>query len=499
LPLILPLPAMTDQDGNPLAKLPSYQSPQVVSGPSVLGNVNDPTSPNLTSPARATNVDYPTNSILGSVGIPSRASLSSTSADNDVQAAKDKLAADSPKPYDYHAHGVLGNIGHIAARVGNIAGDFLDPAATSLIPHSDLYNARVLAGDQANLQQQKENQQTAGRELDSVNNEQATRDAEQARFDAGAPGRAAELAKLNRPTNEFELWQQQNPNGTPSDYHKAMIAPQSQEASVRRTQQWAPALKKLGLPEDLFSSPGMSEADAADAEKQLKTQLTDANNTDRIAAATTRAAQSSANLGTWSLQTQKNPDGTEKTVLLNSKTGATKDAPPGLVKAGVKPSADEQKRADLSGNLLENLDQLEDIIKRRPELFGPAAGRYTAVRGYFGSSDPDVAALSNIKHQLGIVAQSSHGMRSAQGIEGSANALTNNFYNTPEALEGAIKSARNSANVFIHQADHPGESRAPGAAPSTYSTTASGPGGHQIGSNDGGKTWFDTKTGAPIK
>ncbi len=39
----------------------------------------------------------------------------------------------------------------------------------------------------------------------------------------------------------------------------------------------------------------------------------------------------------------------------------------------------------------------------------------------------------------------------------------------------------------------------PGAGPGTYAQTATGPGGRQIGSNDGGKTWFDTKTGAPIK
>src|SRR6185312_7638064 len=45
--------------------------------------------------------------------------------------------------------------------------------------------------------------------------------------------------------------------------------------------------------------------------------------------------------------------------------------------AGPKVSADEQKRADMARNLNENLDQLEDIVKRRPELFGPIAGRWT--------------------------------------------------------------------------------------------------------------------------
>ncbi len=35
-------------------------------------------------------------------------------------------------------------------------------------------------------------------------------------------------------------------------------------------------------------------------------------------------------------------------------------------------------------------------------------------------------------------------------------------------------------------------------APASYSQTATGPGGHKIGSNDNGKTWIDVQTGKPI-
>ena len=358
---------------------------------------------------------------------------------DDLQAKRDA--------YAQPAHGVLGHISH-----------FLRP---SLAFETDPIRARI-AQDEQGLREQGQLNNVANKQLDE-NAEKATPEY-QAKQAADLAHTQAETKELGAPKSEFELWQQQNPNGTPLQYHQAMVAPQSQASATRRTQQWAPALKKLGLPEDLFSSPDMTEADAADAEKQLKTQLTDANNTDKIAAATQRAAAAQGNIGTWSLQNSTQPDGTTKTVLLNSKTGAVKDAPAGIVKPGAHASADEQKRADLSANLLENLNQLDDVVKRRPELFGMVNGRLTQVKGFFGSSDPDVAALYNIQHQLGIVAQSSHGMRSAQGIEGSANALINNFHNSPEAMTGAIKSARNSANVFIHQADHPGESRAPQAS-----------------------------------
>jgi hypothetical protein len=46
------------------------------------------------------------------------------------------------------------------------------------------------------------------------------------------------------------------------------------------------------------------------------------------------------------------------------------------------------------------------------------------------------------------------------------------------------------------------EGRAMPAAPASashYSVTATGPGGHKIGSNDGGRTWFDVRTGRQIQ
>jgi hypothetical protein len=92
--------------------------------------------------------------------------------------------ADTPQKYDWHAHGPLGNVGHVIARVGNIAGDILDPRASALVP-SDLWNERKQTADKADIQQKTENAQTAGRELDTVNNERATRDFDQRNMTRG--------------------------------------------------------------------------------------------------------------------------------------------------------------------------------------------------------------------------------------------------------------------------------------------------------------------------
>lgn len=131
---------------------------------------------------------------LGSVSAPSGASMALNGADNDLQAAKDKVAGDAPKKYDYSAHGVLGNIGHVIARTGNIVGDILDPAATSLIPNSDLYNAHKRAGDIEEVDKAQARQLEAQRESDAVGNEQANRDQSASQFSAGQPQRDATLA-----------------------------------------------------------------------------------------------------------------------------------------------------------------------------------------------------------------------------------------------------------------------------------------------------------------
>jgi hypothetical protein len=163
------------------------------------------------------------------------------------------------------------------------------------------------------------------------------------------------------------------------------------------------------------------------------------------------------NLGTWSLQN----DTSGKPILFNSKTGETKDAPSNLAR---KPNAEELKRNDLAGNVNENLDSLQDIVNRRPELFGPMSGRMTELREKLGTNDPDVAKLKTIEDNLGMALQSAHGMRSAQHVATSAQSVLNGLHNEPHALSAAIKTARDSVGTFQHDVQNTNEAgRAEGA------------------------------------
>jgi len=112
-------------------------------------------------------------------------------------------------------------------------------------------------------------------------------------------------------------------------------------------------------------------------------------------------------------------------------------------------TADEKKRADLAKNAMENLSNLEDIVNRRPELFGTVGGRISQLRQWAGTDDPDIGALKNLSDNLGMVSQSAHGMRSAQHVEQAANSILNSYKNGPDAVKGAIATARKSVSTFL--------------------------------------------------
>ena len=136
-----------------------------------------------------------------------------------------------------------------------------------------------------------------------------------------------------------------------------------------------------------------------------------------------------------------------------------------------KPTADEQRRADLAENLNENLDQLEDILTRRPDLFGKVSGRMTTARGFIGTEDPDVAALKVIKEQMGMAMVGAHAMRNANHVETAANSIVNSFNNSPGAVKAAVKAARASLKTFQGDVDRSTSKNAapavaPGAIPS---------------------------------
>jgi hypothetical protein len=114
-----------------------------------------------------------------------------------------------------------------------------------------------------------------------------------------------------------------------------------------------------------------------------------------------------------------------------------------------KPTADEDRRADLSEAMMGYADMLADIATRRPELFGPLAGRITGLRNTIGTDDPDVADLKFLREQLGITQMGAHSLRSVQAIAPIADALANSFHNDAATIIATTEMAKKGVGQFL--------------------------------------------------
>ena len=326
--------------------------------------------------------------------------------------------------------GVLGSILHGLSVAGNIAGDVVDPGAMSLIPGTQLHNAALARGNEAGIEQGEKNdaeQAQTGLTKATTEHTQAQTDALQnPSAKVGATPEEQTIHDLMAGNNGAP---QINPaTKKPYSYLEAYMAvqqakegakPQKPEKENDFEKFYADWLKDNSFP------------DTAHNRLLARSQFA-------VAGQTPQRPQQQLAVG---------PDGK----VLEVKPGMT--LPQGAKTlsgdlAGAKPNAEELKRAEMAENVNENLDKLEEIVKRRPDLFGPVAGRMTEARMWAGSNDPDVGVLKTIHDNLGMAAQSAHSMRSAQHVETSANSVLNGFKNGPDAVLASAKALRDSVKTF---------------------------------------------------
>lgn len=100
--------------------------------------------------------------------------------------------------------------------------------------------------------------------------------------------------------------------------------------------------------------------------------------------------------------------------------------------ANVRPTATEVGRADLAVSAKEQLDTMKAIVKRRPDLFGPGAGRVTKFTEWIGSQDPEAQQYVTARRILADHASGVFGARSAQAAA-ALEAASGQFQFNPEA------------------------------------------------------------------
>jgi hypothetical protein len=163
----------------------------------------------------------------------------------------------------------------------------------------------------------------------------------------------------------------------------------------------------------------------------------------------------------------------------------------------------DKKNQQLAQSAIQQVDRMESILRADPSLTGPGSGQLTKLQMWLGTQDPDaqqflISSLLGSEHGVAVF-----GGRNVHTIQDLNDAL-GSMKTNPAALTGALEVVRETmqpwltANNRLKNPRAAGGAGGAGAASTTYKQTATGPGGHKIGSNDGGITWYDVKTGKKI-
>lgn len=146
-----------------------------------------------------------------------------------------------------------------------------------------------------------------------------------------------------------------------------------------------------------------------------------------------------------------------------------------------------QNRAALADNVEENLKTVEDVMQRRPDLFGKVSGNLSNAALAIGSNDPDKLAYNQAVENLSIANAGMHQMRSKYAIEGSIKNL--NFKNGVDGVKGTVASIRKSAEQFKGEAGDATPAPTAATAPPAGATHAvKDARGNIIGYTSDGKT-----------
>lgn len=112
-----------------------------------------------------------------------------------------------------------------------------------------------------------------------------------------------------------------------------------------------------------------------------------------------------------------------------------------------QPNGTERQRADLGKSALLQIQTMRDIINRRGDLFGPAAGRGTNLQAWVGSSDPDAATFRSAQAYLAEHSTGMMGSRNGEVMKHNMD-LQDPRFNT-NALLASLDQAEKTSNEFV--------------------------------------------------
>jgi hypothetical protein len=212
-----------------------------------------------------------------------------------------------------------------------------------------------------------------------------------------------------------------------------------------------------------------------------------------------------------------NPDNPNQTIVVSAgKAERGKYATPASVSYQVNVAGHKAMIPKGLGSNLAALGTAEDHLKMASGMVDALCTGDYPLLNRFGlawaqaTGDTAPTDFETVKTSLeGEMARAFTGVGATQGEIASVGSIINKA-NSPQALKSALNYARQTMEArrknlwaVAGQAGLStpgGGAPAPGGgAPRAYKQTATGPNGHKIGSNDGGNTWFDVKTGKAVR
>lgn len=168
----------------------------------------------------------------------------------------------------------------------------------------------------------------------------------------------------------------------------------------------------------------------------------------RIQNATASHKVAAERLGLSEKQTEARLHGTENGAALPGAMIADDGRPVGTAFQGnVRPTGTQRNKGNLAESAAEQVADLQGIIAKRPDIFGPVAGRVTDFKVWLGSQDPDAQRFRAARtiaadHLAGVF-----GGRSEAALDALDSAI-GRFKDNPEAVKAGLNQVLKGNSVF---------------------------------------------------
>lgn len=287
--------------------------------------------------------------------------------------------------------GVLGRLGHIAARVGNIAGDIFAPATMALIPGTDLNR---------NLEEQrsKENLETdEGKDL-AARKQKTDEEKESSEEDL----RAAQTKNFQNKDSEVLA-----AHGLIRDPDSGVVSADMNSPITKKTEYANQALQHSMALHD-------AQKDLADARADVERAKGDPNSPQyKIAYAKMAMAQRAHDIAerNLSLHLEQFGQATEK--------WQNKQQEQGLI----KPGGQAQSRGSAAAAVLNVIPDLEELINKNRDSIGPIMGRLAKGELAIGDVDPGIAELYTAMKSFYALQPAVHGFKNHEFVKDFESAM----------------------------------------------------------------------------